>query len=153
MQQQKGDNTTSMQPEFGEHTSMHTAMEQMFQAMSTMMIQVNHTNQALMTWLTSQSQSTGTMNDQKKDSRIRPRSFSGLPTEDVLAWLDHFDLIAGYHDWNDERKALELRTVLEHVATTWFIQQPEEIKNDWHYLWEQLIQHFANNNVTQSTLQ
>ena len=24
----------------------------------------------------------------------------------------------------------ELRTVLEHVATTWFIQQQEEIKND-----------------------
>ena len=132
---------------------MHTTMEQMFQAMSTMMIQVNHTNQALMTWLTSQSQSTGTMNDQKKDSRIRPRSFSGLPTEDVLAWLDHFDLVAGYHDWNDERKALELRTVLEHVAATWFIQQPEEIKNDWHYLREQLIQHFANNDVTQSALQ
>ena len=153
MQQQEGDNTTSMQPEFGEHTSMHTTMEQMFQAMSTMMIQVNHTNQALMTWLTSQSQSTGTMNDQKKDSRIRPRSFSGLPTEDVLAWLDHFDLVAGYHDWNDQRKALELRTVLEHVAATWFIQQPEEIKNDWPYLREQLIQHFANNDVTQSALQ
>ena len=67
MQQQEG-NDTSMQPEFGEHTSMHTTMEQMFQAMSTMMIQVNHTNQALMTWLTSQSQSTSTISDQKKDS-------------------------------------------------------------------------------------
>ena len=82
MQQQEDDNTTSMQPEFGEHTSMHTTMEQMFQAMSTMMIQVNHANQALMTWLTSQSQSTGTISDQRKDSRIRPRSFSRLPIED-----------------------------------------------------------------------
>ena len=153
MQQQEGDNTSNMQPEFGEHTSMHTTMEQMFQAMSMIMIQVNHTNQALMTCLTSQSQSTGTISDQRKDSRIRPRSFSCLPTEDVLAWLDHFDLVVGYHDWNDERKALELQSVLEHLAATWFIQQSKEIKNDWHYLREKLIQHFANNDVTQSTLQ
>ena len=82
MQQQEDDNTTSMQPEFGEHTSMHIAMEQIFQAMSMMMIKVNHTNQALMTWLTAQCQSTGTISDQRKDSRIRPRSFSGLPIED-----------------------------------------------------------------------
>ena len=106
-----------------------------------------------MTCLTSQSQSTGTISDQRKDSRIRPRSFSCLPTEDVLAWLDHFDLVVGYHDWNDERKALELQSVLEHLAATWFIQQSKEIKNDWHYLREKLIQHFANNDVTQSVLQ
>ena len=129
------------------------AKAKQFQAMSTMIIQVNHTNQALMTWLTSQSQSTGTISDQKKDSKIHSRSFSGLPTEDVLAWLDHFDLVVGYHDWNDERKALELRIVLEHVAAMWFIQQLEEIKNVWHYLREQLIQHFTNNDVMQSTLQ
>ena len=43
--------------------------------------------------------------------------------------------------------------MLEHVATTWFIQQPEEIKQNWAYLREQLIQHFANNDVTQKTLQ
>ena len=64
MQQQEGNNTTSMHPEFGEHTSMRTTMEEMFQAMSMLMIQVNHTNQALTTWLTSQSQSTGTISDQ-----------------------------------------------------------------------------------------
>ena len=52
-----------------------------------------------------------------------------------------------------ERKALEWKTVLEHVVTTWFIQQPEEIKQNWTYLREQLIQHFVNNNVTQTTLQ
>ena len=151
MQQQEGDNTVSMQPEFLEHAQINPAMEQMFQAMSTMMMQVNHTNQTLMTWLTNQS--TGATTSQQKDSRIRPRSFSGLPTEDVLAWLDHFDNVASYHEWHDERKALELRTVLEHVAATWFIQQPEEIKQNWTYLREQLIQHFANNDVTQTALQ
>ena len=38
MQQEEGNNIASMQPEFGEHTSMHTTMEEMFQAMSTTMI-------------------------------------------------------------------------------------------------------------------
>ena len=92
------------------------AKAKQFQAMSTMIIQVNHTNQALMTWLTSQFPSIGTISDQRKDSRMHPRSFSGLPTEDVLAWLDQFDLVAGYHDWNDARKELELRIILEHVS-------------------------------------
>ena len=43
--------------------------------------------------------------------------------------------------------------MLEHVAATWIIQQPKEIKQNWTYLREQLIQHFANNDVTQTTLQ
>ena len=70
-----------------------------------------------------------------------------------MAWLDHFDNVVGYHQWSDDKKALELRTVLENVATTWFIQQPEEVKQDWSYLREQLVQHFANNDITQTTLQ
>ena len=39
------------------------------------------------------------------------------------------------------------------MAATWFIQQHEEIKRDWPYLHEQLVQQFANNDVTQTTLQ
>ena len=70
-----------MQPEFIEHTQVNPAMEQMFQVMSTMMMQENHTNQTLMTWLTNQS--TSATPSKQKDSRIRPRSFSRLPTEDI----------------------------------------------------------------------
>ena len=70
-----------------------------------------------------------------------------------MAWLDHFDNVVGYHQWSDDKKALELRTVLENVAATWFIQQPEEVKQDWSYLHEQLVQHFANNDITQTNLQ
>ena len=143
----------SMQPEFVEQTSQSNAIEQMLQAMSAMMLQVNHINQTIMNWLTNQSQQTGNNTKKQKDSRIRPRSFSGLPTEDVLAWLDHFDNVTGYHQWSDDRKALELRTVLENVAATWFIQQPEEVKQDWSYLREQLVQHFTNNDITQTALQ
>ena len=139
-----------MQPEFIEHAQINPTMEQMFQAMSTIMMQVNHTNQTLMTWLTNQS--AGITTSKQKYSRIRTRSFSGLPTKIVLAWLDHFDNVASYHEWYDERKALELLTVLEHVVASTFIQQPEEIKQNWTYLHEQLMQHFTNNNATQLAL-
>ena len=46
----------------------------------------------------------------------------------VLAWLDHFDNVVGHHQWSDDRKALELRTTLENVEATWFIQQLKEVK-------------------------
>ena len=67
--------------------------------------------------------------------------------------MDHFENVAGYHEWDDGQKALELRTVLEHVVATWFFLQPEEIKRNWPYLHEQLVQQFANNDVTQTALQ
>ena len=81
-----------------------------------------------MNWLTNQSQQIGINTENQKESRVRPQSFSSLPTEDVLAWLDHFDNVAGYHQWSDDRKALELRTTLENVEATWFIQQLKEVK-------------------------
>jgi hypothetical protein len=61
----------------------------------------------------------------KRDSKVRPKPFTGLPTEDVLTWLDYFENVAGYHDWPEERKAAEARTVLEGIAVTWYIQPPQ----------------------------
>ena len=58
----------SMQPEFVEQTSPSNATEQMLQAMSAMMLQVNHTNQTIMNWLTNQSQQTGNITEKQKDS-------------------------------------------------------------------------------------
>ena len=72
----------SMQPEFMEQHTPSLPNDHMFQAITTMMMQVNHTNQTLMNWLTNQSQLT-TKPEKQKDSRIRPRSFSRLPTEDI----------------------------------------------------------------------
>ena len=87
------------------------------------------------------------------DSKARPRTFSGLPTEDILTWLDHMENIAGYHDWSDARKARELRTLLDGVAATWFLQQDDSIKNNWHQLREKLIENFAHKNAMHSALQ
>ncbi|MCO5605650.1 hypothetical protein L7F22_059833 [Adiantum nelumboides] len=116
----------SMHPDFFSHTG---AMEQMFQAVSNMLVQVSHTNQALLSYL-----SSSTNHPQRLDSKIRPKPFAGLSTEDVLTWLDHFDNVASYHHWSEERKAMEARTVLEGVAATWFIQQSDEVKGNWHLL-------------------
>ena len=79
-----------------------------------------------MNWLTSQPQLT-TKPKKQQDSKIISRSFSRLPMDDILAWFDHFENVAGYHQWDDDQKALELRIFLEHVVATWFIQQPKEI--------------------------
>ena len=116
----------------------------MLQAMSNIILQANHTNQALLNFLATQGEIA---------PKVRPRPFSGLPTEDVLLWLDHFDNVASYHGWSDHRKALETRTLMDNVAATWFLQLPEEAKNNWVFLKAQLIQSFAHQNITQTALQ
>lgn len=43
--------------------------------------------------------------------------------------------------------------LLEGVAATWFIQQQEYIKRDWHVLKALLIPNFTHQNITQTALQ
>lgn len=85
-----------MQPEY---TAQPVQMEHLFQAMSNMLLQVNHTNQSLLNFLSSSAS-----HNHRPDPKIRPKSFSGLPTEDVLMWLDHFENVSSYHNWSEERK-------------------------------------------------
>ncbi|MCO5568698.1 hypothetical protein L7F22_022397 [Adiantum nelumboides] len=63
------------------------------------------------------------------DAKVRPRPSSGLSIDDVLTWLDHFENVATYHQWHDEREAMEVRTLLEGVAATWLIQHSKQIKD------------------------
>ena len=107
----------SMHPEFHPLTAQNNPppLEQMLHAM---FLQMNNTNQALMTMLTQRQEQTF-----QRDSKIRPKPFSGLTTEYVLTWLDHFNNVASYHQWDDPRKAMEARTLFENIAATWFIQQ------------------------------
>ncbi|MCO5597952.1 hypothetical protein L7F22_052039 [Adiantum nelumboides] len=123
-------------------------LEQMFQAVSSMLMQVNHTNQTLINFMASNNTPK-----HHTDSKVRPKSFSGLPTEDILTWLDHFANVVEYHQWNDTRKAMEVRTLLEGVAATWFVQEGDQVKGEWHILKSMLIQNFAHQNITQSALQ
>ena len=61
----------------------HTQMERMFNAMSNVLMQVNHTNQTLVSYL-SNSGKVQAMAQDRPDPKVRPKSFSGLPSEDVL---------------------------------------------------------------------
>lgn len=134
-------------PMHQEHLPQTFPTEQMFHAVSNMLVQLSHTNQTMLNYMSSH-----TPNPARPDSKIRPKPFAGLPTEDVLSWLDHFDNVASYHNWLDDRKAMEARTVFEGVAATWFIQQPEEVKFNWGMLKALLIQNFAHQNITQTAL-
>ena len=96
----------SAQPPLYEEVSMHpefqtaqprmdmTQMEQMFHAISNMLLQVNNTNQTLLGFISSQGTTPN-----RTDTKVRPKPFSGLPLEDDLSWLDHFENIASYHQW------------------------------------------------------
>ena len=42
---------------------------------------------------------------------------------------------------------------MDNVAAIWFLQLPEEAKNNWSTIKAQLIQSFAHQNITQTALQ
>ena len=71
------------------------------QMLHTMFLQMNNINQALMTMLVQRQEQTI-----QRDSKIRPKTFSSLPIEDMLIWLDHFDNVTSYHQWDDPRKEM-----------------------------------------------
>ena len=89
----------------------------------------------------------------RPDSKVRPKFFSGLPSEDVLAWLDHFEMISSYHRWSDERKALEVRTLLKNVTATWYVQQSSDVTENWVILRNLLVQNITHQNSAQTALQ
>ena len=105
------ESVVSIQPEFAAKQPINLVMDLIFQAMSAMMIQVNHTNQTLLTWLTSHLTSATCTNDKQKDAQVHPISFFGLPIEDILASLDHFDYVARYHVWEFKTVSAETRTL------------------------------------------
>ena len=141
----------SMHPEFqatpNQAAKGSSHVEHMLSAVSNILLQVNHTNQSLLNFL------SHTQPMQRSDPKIRPKSFAGLPTEDVLTWLDHFENIAGYHQWTDERKAMEIRTLFDNIAATWYLQQEESTKTNWCEIKTRLIENFAHRDITQTALQ
>ena len=67
-------------------------MEQHQQVLSNDMLQISHMNQARISFLLANNEQS----QDWLDSKVRPKSFSDLPSKDVLAWLDHFKLISSY---------------------------------------------------------
>ncbi|MCO5574223.1 hypothetical protein L7F22_028005 [Adiantum nelumboides] len=100
-------------------------------------MQINTTNQHLVGLLTQKQ-----VHNTRSDSKVRPKTFSDFPTEDILTWLDHFENVAEYHNWDMERKALEVRTLLEGIAATWADPtMSEDMK--LYFLWPRLHGHLS----------
>ena len=118
-------------------------MERLLQVLSNAMLQISQTNQAMLSFLSA----TNDRSPGRPNSNVRPNSLSDLPSQDVLAWLDHFEMISSYHKWSDERKALEVRTLLENVIATWYAQQASEVTENWVILWALLVQNFTHQNL------
>ena len=47
---------------------------------------------------------------------FKPRSFSGLPSEDVTEWLRKFDQYAKFYTWNNAKKLGALSLLLDGPA-------------------------------------
>ena len=124
-------------------------MEQLLQVLSNAILQTSHTNQAMFSFLSGNND----WSQDRPDSKVRSKFFFGLPFEDVLPWLDHFEMIFSYHKWSDGRKAFEVRTLLENVAATWYVQQASEVTENWVILRDLLIQNFTHQILAQVALQ
>ena len=140
---------SSQQPQASHPTQ---PLEEMFHAM---LLQMNNTNQALMAMLSNQQTTRHhqIIQPPRRDTKVRPKPYAGLPTEDVLTWIDHFENVAKYHQWNEERMAAESSTLFENIAATWFVQQSEATKESWQLIKTQLIENFAHQDVAQTALQ
>ncbi|MCO5586935.1 hypothetical protein L7F22_040879 [Adiantum nelumboides] len=121
----------SMHPEFSQQSPTIAHLEQIFKVLSNMMAQINTTNQHLVGYL-SQKQYP----QYKADPKVRPKSFAGLPTEAVLAWIDHFKNVASNHDWvrttRHSRSARCLKDLPPHADPT----MSEDMK--LFFLWPRL---------------
>ena len=69
--------------------------DQVLQAVFAILLQVTQMNQSLLNLLTANP----TVNHSRVDPKVRPKPYSSLPSEDVIMWLDHFDIEAKYHQW------------------------------------------------------
>ena len=83
---------TPMQPEFPQPHERPPPFQMELQVLSNNMLQIDHTNQAMLSFLFAKSE----LSQDWANSKVLPK-LSGLPFEDVLAWLDHFEMISRYH--------------------------------------------------------
>ena len=68
-------------------------------------------------------------------------------------WIYHFENVVGYHHWSEGRKAMEVWTLFDNMAATWYIQQQDDVKGDWPSLKTLFIQNFVHQDVIQMALQ
>lgn len=66
-----------------------------------------------------------------------PRSFAGLRGEDVDDWLDYYDRVSAFNQWDDSMKLYNVPFCLDKVARTWFYNNADRL-GDWNTFTEEI---------------
>lgn len=72
-----------------------------------------------------------------------PRPFHGDIFEDVEDWLDHFDRVAAFNEWDDTRKLRSVYCSLRESAQTWYENHAPTFTS-WLEFRRQLLEDFRN---------
>lgn len=75
-----------------------------------------------------------------------PEIFSGLPGEDVEDWLDNYDRVSVYNNWNEASKLARVQFYVSQVAKTWFLNHESDFR-DWSSFKDQLRRIFGTPTV------
>ena len=51
---------------------------------------------------------------------FKPRSFTGLPNEDIKEWLEKFDRFARFYNWSNAKKLGAIALLLDGPALAWY---------------------------------
>lgn len=71
-----------------------------------------------------------------------PRSFTGLPHEDVEDWLDHYERVSSFNRWDDSLKRRHVGFYLDLIAETWYHNNERDLP-DWQRFTSELRRVFG----------
>jgi Retrotransposon gag protein len=69
--------------------------------------------------------------------------FSGQPSEDAEAWLEHFKACAKDGGWSEKRKCTKFGTALRAHALKWFSSLPEATQEAWPALESAFVKRYC----------
>ena len=107
-------------------------------------MEVEATVQELQTQLTAVQ---AAIEGNSQSSIFKPRSFSGLPSEDVNEWLGKFERFSKFYNWSNAKKLGALTLLLEGPALAWYQTLPDEDTGSFANLCTALRDRFGAQNL------
>ncbi|XP_075722244.1 uncharacterized protein LOC142765309 isoform X2 [Rhipicephalus microplus] len=81
-----------------------------------------------------------------------PPIISGLPGENVEDWLDNYDRISVYNNWNEASNLARIQFYVSQVAKTWFLTHESDFR-DWSSFKDELRRIFGTPTVRSEVAQ
>ena len=107
-------------------------------------MEVEATVQELQTQLTAVQ---AAIEGNSQSSLFKPRSLSGLPSEDVNEWLGKFERFSKFYNWSNAKKLGALTLLLEGPALAWYQTLPDEDTGSFANLCTALRDRFGAQNL------